>query len=134
MNNLSHISSRGLAILAVTAFIAMPGLAQAQQHSGTAMSPPAGQPAMPSNMEHGSMEMMKSMEQNEGKMKSMQMKGKTDHDFAEMMRMHHQAGIDMAQIQMKHGKDLAMKKMAQKIVTAQKKEVKEFDQWLQSHK
>lgn len=98
----------------------------AMKHSGDPGSPAAGG-------EQGSQELMKSMQESQSKMQSMQMKGKTDHDFAEMMRMHHQAGIKMAEIQMKHGKDPAMKKMAKKIMTSQKKEVKEFDAWLQKN-
>ena len=73
---------------------------------------------------HGSMKgMMKAME-------SMKTSGDTDRDFAMMMKMHHQGAIDMAQAELKSGKDPKMKEMAKRIIEAQQKEIKEFDQWL----
>ena len=77
---------------------------------------------------HGSMmKMMKDME-------SMKMSGDTDKDFAMMMKIHHQGAIDMAQAELKNGKDQKLHKMAKKIIEAQQKEIKEFDQWLAKHK
>ena len=77
---------------------------------------------------HGSMTgMMKDME-------SMPMSGDTDRDFAMMMKMHHQGAIDMAEMELKSGKDPKMHAMAKRIIAAQKKEIKEFDQWLAKHK
>jgi uncharacterized protein (DUF305 family) len=77
---------------------------------------------------HGSMMgMMKSME-------SMKTTGDPDRDFAMMMKMHHQGAIDMAQMELKSGKDASLKAMAKKIIAAQQKEIKEFDQWLAKHK
>ena len=77
---------------------------------------------------HGSMMgMMKNME-------SMKMTGDADHDFAMMMKIHHQGAIDMAQMELKSGKDASLKAMAKKIIAAQQKEIKEFDQWLAKHK
>ena len=73
---------------------------------------------------HGSMMgMMKSME-------TMKMSGDTDRDFAMMMKVHHQGAIDMAQVELKNGKDAKMRAMAKRIIEAQQKEIKEFDQWL----
>jgi uncharacterized protein (DUF305 family) len=71
--------------------------------------------------------MMKSME-------SMKTTGDPDRDFAMMMKMHHQGAIDMAQMELKSGKDASLKAMAKKIIAAQQKEIKEFDQWLAKHK
>jgi uncharacterized protein (DUF305 family) len=78
-------------------------------------------------------DMMKSMQEMHQKMASMPMSGNHDHDFAMMMRSHHQAGIDMAQAELKHGKDPQMKEAAKKIVSEQTKEVKKFDAWLAKH-
>lgn len=69
------------------------------------------------------METMKGME-------SMKMSGDTDRDFAMMMKKHHQGAIDMAQIELKSGKDPKMKEMAKRMIEAQQKEIKEFDRWL----
>ena len=72
--------------------------------------------------------MSKGMQQ----MQSMQMTGDVDKDFAIMMRHHHQSGIEMAQIELREGKDPQMKKQAQKIIDGQKKEIAEFDRWMQA--
>ena len=79
------------------------------------------------DMKGSMMGMMKNME-------SMKTTGDTDHDFAMMMKMHHQGAIDMAQMELKSGKDASLKAMATKIIEAQQKEIKQFDQWLAKHK
>jgi uncharacterized protein (DUF305 family) len=73
------------------------------------------------------MGMMKGME-------SMQTTGDTDRDFATMMKMHHQGAIDMSQMELQSGKDPKMRAMAKRIIDAQKKEIREFEQWLAAHK
>jgi len=65
---------------------------------------------------------------------SMKMTGDMDRDFATMMKIHHQGAIDMAQTELKSGKDAKMRAMAKRIIEAQQKEIKEFDQWLGKHK
>ncbi len=77
---------------------------------------------------HGSMKgMMKSME-------SMKMSGDTDKDFAMMMKMHHQGAIDMAEMELKSGKDPKMRSMAKSIIKDQQKEIRKFDEWLAKQK
>lgn len=78
-------------------------------------------------MRESMMGMMKNME-------SMKMSGDTDRDFAMMMKVHHQAAIDMAQMELKDGKDTKMRAMAKQIIKAQQKEIKEIDQWLAKRK
>ena len=68
-----------------------------------------------------------------GKMTSMPMSGDPDVDFAMMMRIHHQCAIDMANAELSNGKDPQMKKMAKAIVSAQKKEIAQFDAYLAKH-
>jgi uncharacterized protein (DUF305 family) len=75
-------------------------------------------------------QMMSGMQQ----MQSMQMSGDMDKDFANMMRHHHMQGIAMAKMEMAHGKSPEMKRMADKIIKSQQKEIAEFDKWLQKHK
>jgi hypothetical protein len=70
------------------------------------------------------------MKENNDKMMAMQMSGNPDIDFAMMMREHHKGALEMAQMEMKNGKDPQMRKMAQKIIAAQKKEIAEFDKFL----
>ncbi len=104
-------------------------LAQSDQHAQHgAASPAAGQQTNMSGHE-----MMQSMQDMHKKMSNMEMTGDQDHDFAMMMRSHHQAGLDMANAELKNGKDKQLKQMAKKIVTAQTKEIKELDQWMAKH-
>jgi len=86
-------------------------------------APTAAMPAM------RKAEMQKGMMGSDG-MQKMQMTGDTDKDFAMMMKIHHQQAVDMAQMELKDGKSPAMKKMAKQIISAQKKEIAMFDQWL----
>ena len=82
----------------------------------------------------GSDEMMKSMGTGMEGMDNMKMSGDTDKDFAMMMKMHHQKALDMAQMELDHGKSPEMKKMAKQIIVAQKKEIVQFDRYLDKHK
>ena len=88
----------------------------------------------PSGMKHGEGELQKSMTKMMDKMKSMQMSGDIDKDFATMMSSHHQDGIDMAKMELKNGMSAELKKMAQKSIDDQQKDIKEFQQRLSSHK
>ena len=80
-----------------------------------------------------SMEMHQSMMKGMKGMQGMKPTGDIDHDFATLMRHHHQQGIRMAEYEVKHGKDAKMREMAQKIMESQKKEIAEFDEWLKAH-
>lgn len=73
------------------------------------------------------------MKHNNDKMASMQMSGKPDIDFAMMMRIHHQGAIQMAEMELKNGKEPQMRRMAQNIISAQKKEIAELDKFLAEH-
>lgn len=78
-------------------------------------------------------DMKKSMEAMHQQMTSMTMTGDADHDFAMMMRIHHQGALKMAQAELANGKDPEMRKMARNIITAQKKEIGQLDRWLKKH-
>ncbi|WP_454877103.1 DUF305 domain-containing protein [Pseudomonas farris] len=64
----------------------------------------------------------------------MSMTGDVDYDFAANMRMHHQMAIEMAQAELKSGKNQEMLHMAKDIIAAQKKEIAVFDQWIKANK
>lgn len=74
-------------------------------------------------------EMMDAHKKMMDDMMSMKPTGDPDKDFAMMMIPHHQGAIDMAGVQLKYGKDPQLKKMAQDIIDAQKKEIEEFKKW-----
>lgn len=73
-------------------------------------------------------QMMRGMHQMHG----MQMSGDVDRDFVQMMRQHHIQGIEMARIELQRGDNAEAKRMAQKIIDEQQKDVARFDAWLQA--
>jgi uncharacterized protein (DUF305 family) len=64
---------------------------------------------------------------------SMKPSGDVDRDFLTMMRHHHQSGVRMSEVEIRHGKNSAAKALAQKIVEGQKKEIAEIDALLGKH-
>ena len=100
-----------------------------------AWSQSPAQPASGAGMGNKSVDMkgmdMKSMmKNNDDKMASMKMTGNADVDFAMMMRVHHQGAIDMAEAELRDGKDAQMRKLATNIIAAQKKEIAQLDKFL----
>jgi uncharacterized protein (DUF305 family) len=88
----------------------------------------------PSGMKHGEGELQKSMQAMMDKMKSMQMSGNVDKDFATMMASHHQDGISMAKMELENGMSDKLKQMARKSIDDQQKDINEFKAWLSSNK
>lgn len=72
----------------------------------------------------GSMELHKVMTQ--GHKMPMPMTGDVDKDFAAMMTMHHQQAVKMADIELQHGRNAKLKALAQRMKTAQQKEITEM--------
>lgn len=56
--------------------------------------------------------------------------GDADVDFNKQMRGHHVAAVDMAEVQLAHGKDAESRALAQEIIKAQKTEIAQIDAWL----
>lgn len=56
-------------------------------------------------------------------MKDMNLTGNVDTDFASMMAEHHRAAVEMAEIELKHGKDAELKQMAKDIIRTQTAEI-----------
>jgi uncharacterized protein (DUF305 family) len=56
-------------------------------------------------------------------MKQAPMSGNPDHDFATMMIPHHQGAIDMAKVELVHGKNPVLRRLAQEIIVTQRSEI-----------
>ncbi|MDE1153733.1 MAG: DUF305 domain-containing protein [Micavibrio sp.] len=64
---------------------------------------------------------------------SMSNTGNADVDFIRSMIPHHQMALEMAETELKNGKDAAAKDMAQKVIDAQKREITTMKEWLKEH-
>ena len=103
----------GLIVALGAMLIAMPGFAQQHSHAGQ--------------------DMMAGMEKMNHDMANVPMTGDTDHDFVAMMVPHHQGAIDMARVELRDGKDPALRKLATEIVAAQEKEITMMKRWQATH-
>ena len=56
-----------------------------------------------------------------------------DTDFARMMIPHHQGAIDMAKVELQYGKDPVFRKMAEKMIKDQQKEIGELQKRLKEN-
>jgi uncharacterized protein (DUF305 family) len=122
-----HIASAMTAI----AFGATAAFAQTTAPAPSSDTPAMAMPAAKSMMQRT--DMARSMERMHQKMSAMSMTGDPDMDFAMMMKAHHEGALDMAQAELDHGKNPTMRASAKKIITAQKKEIAEFDRWMAKH-
>ena len=59
--------------------------------------------------------------------------GDVDADFVAIMVPYHQGAIDMAKVELAHGKDPELRKMAEKIIADQEKEIAEMQAWLKKN-
>jgi uncharacterized protein (DUF305 family) len=66
-------------------------------------------------------------------MMAMAYSGYPDVDFARGMIPHHQGAIDMAEVELRYGKDPQLRGMAKDIIAAQQKEIATMKEWLAAH-
>ncbi len=86
-------------------------------------------------MDHAEMpehvrENMRRMQVTMPAMESGMMNADADIAFVCGMIAHHQAAIDMAQIQLEHGEDPQMRDLAEAIIAAQTDEIEDMQGWL----
>jgi uncharacterized protein (DUF305 family) len=62
-------------------------------------------------------------------MSSVQSTGNDDEDFVGLMIPHHQAALDMARVELTHGKDPQMRRLAQEIIADQESEIELMELW-----
>ena len=115
MNRVAAIGLVAVAVL-VGASIAALG-----QQGNPGMSQTASKPS--------SMAFMQSMETMMSQM-HMPMTGDADKDFAMMMAPHDQGVIDMAKVELEHGKDPELRELARRIIEAREGELRFLYDWL----
>lgn len=98
--------------------------------SALALAQPAPNHAGMNHGTPGSTDMAASMKGMNDQMASTPMTGDPDIDFAVMMRIHHLGAIDMANAELKTGRNPQMRKLAEDIIAAQKHEVAVFEKFL----
>jgi uncharacterized protein (DUF305 family) len=59
--------------------------------------------------------------------------GVADVDFARGMIAHHQGAIDMSRVELAHGTDPALRRLAEEVIRAQEAEIAFLEQWLAEH-
>ncbi len=98
---------------------AMAGMSMGKDASGSSISPSTGA------FMSGRQTMMQHMD--------IPLSGDADKDFIAGMIPHHQGAVDMAQIELKYGKDPEARKLAQNIIAEQKKEIGVMHHWQKKH-
>lgn len=66
-------------------------------------------------------------------MASVKPSGSVDHDFAQLMRLHHISATEMARMEIARGSDKEMKAMAEKMLADQEKEIGSFNAFLSAN-
>ena len=89
------------------------------------MMPAASDPASTKAFKETHMKMMKDMH--------ISYTGGPDVDFVRGMIPHHQGAIDMAKVQLQHGKDPEIRRLAQQVIADQEKEIGMMQAWLKKN-
>jgi uncharacterized protein (DUF305 family) len=106
----------------------MTGPLAAQEMKGmdhSKMSMPTGDSPSTKAFEDANARMHKDM--------AIQYSGDTDADFVRSMIPHHQGAIDMAKVELAHGKDPEIRKLAEAVIKAQEAEIADMRAWLKAH-
>lgn len=53
-----------------------------------------------------------------------------DEAFMRGMLAHHRGAVEMAEVELKYGKDAQARDLAQRVITAQQAEIEEMEKWL----
>lgn len=115
-----------MAFTIVTLIVAMTGVPSYSQHS-------QGASQLASDLQAWS-DLRRSTLYMHDVMSSLRSTGNEDEDFVRLMLPHHQAALDMARVELMHGQDPQMRRLAQEIIADQESEIELMQLWLrQSH-
>jgi len=89
------------------------------------MMPSPNDPAPTKDFKAADMQMMHNM--------SVPYTGNPDVDFRTHMIPHHKGAVEMAKVALKHARDPETKRMAQKIIDDQEKEIAKMQDWLKKN-
>lgn len=123
--------------LGIAAFLPLCLLAAASpvRAAGTQL-PAGGRPATmtaPASGGDADRTMADGMERMRGQMAAAPMSGNPDRDFVSMMMPHHDGAIDMAKVELRYGRDPALRRLARGIITAQAREIRQMQAWIAIH-
>lgn len=106
---------------ALSLALTLPALAQEADHSAHG-APAGGESASTEAFIAANAKMHEAM--------ALDFTGNADIDFVRGMIAHHQGAIDMAKVELEHGKDAQIRKLAEDIITAQEGEIRMMEEWL----
>jgi uncharacterized protein (DUF305 family) len=120
--------SRTIITAAVIALLAVPSFVSAQEMKGHDHS----KMQMDSGGDSASTKAFKAANAKMHEGMALEFSGDADIDFTRGMIAHHQGAIDMARVELEHGKDAQQRKLAEEIIKAQEKEIAEMQAWLKA--
>jgi uncharacterized protein (DUF305 family) len=113
---------RAVSLLLVILMVSLNGAQGHSKHSVGASHGAAGSQAWSS--------LQQSMLAMHSAMSSVHSTGNDDEDFVGLMLPHHQAALDMARVELTHGRDPQMRRLAQEIIADQESEIELMKLWL----